>query len=282
MKFECSHCGHLGEAEEVRPSGGGVEVVCAECGEASGLEVGSGDSDETEASEAGDESDASDLSEAPDSRQSADLLSGEERTTEIAGFEVPAEPDVDPSSFGSADMTLSNDRAMENLRPQSGAGIRCPKCAKLLRADAQNCVQCGLDIDEARRYDDGEAPWEQPRPGMEEQHEQATLLWEAFEEDQTDEKLRRFVDFVDEERLYEMGIRKLRFYLVDHPDHDVALEGLRECAVGVQGQIHSARAQAEAKADELNSNIKVFKRRLIVGAIVVITISTVVLLAIVW
>lgn len=257
MKFECSACGHLGEAEEVRPSGGGIEVVCAACGEANVLEMDGADDDEDAEEAVEEEAGVEDL---PDSVRSG----------------------LQEKGYGPTNLKMPSDEALERLKPELGPGLRCPKCAKLLRADAENCVRCGLNQEEARRYADGEAPWETPLPGQEAAFEQADLLWSAFEEAPDDEKLANFVELVREEGLYELGIRRLRFHLVDRPEDQKALEALRELAVGIQSHITAARAKAEANADAMNRNIKQFKRRVIVGVLVVGTAIVAILVNIVW
>lgn len=255
MEFRCSTCGHIGPADEVRPTGEGVEVVCAECGEASPLDVGKA-AGEGEPSEPGQSAEppAEPDGPTPDPEMLAKSTSGQEerRSGRRRARDV----------LGTHDMTLDEEDALERLIPEQGSGLRCPKCAALLAADVENCTQCGLHIDDARGYDRGEAPWEQPPEGREEVYEQAYLLWESFEEESSSANLQRFVGFVKEEGLFEMAIRRLRFHLIDEPDNEEVLEALRDLGVGVQGQIAQAKARAQASAEELNADISRLKRRI--------------------
>lgn len=265
MKVECSECGHLGPAEEVRQGEGGIEVVCESCGAANALE-GDGEGAAESGSVDGDES------------------------PERAGATEDGEADVpdleyktpDPSSYGSRELTLDEEEALERLIPEQGAGIRCPKCAALLPGDIENCDRCGLNLDEARHYDDGEAPWQQPPDGLESEHERADLLWSTYRETGDPDDLAQFVDFVDEQRLYEMAIRRLRFHLVDEPDDEAVHQALGELATGVQSQIVAARAQAEADAEELNEEIKRFKRRVAAGIILGGVVLVAIIVSIIW
>ncbi len=269
MKVECSQCGHLGPAEEVRPTDDGVVVVCAACGEASPLD--GGDGEPAGGAEA----------------ESAEARSGGDAGPEEDGGAEPDIPDLeyqrpDPSTYGSRELTIDEEEALERLIPERGAGIRCPKCAALLPGDADNCQRCGLDLDEAYRYEEGEAPWQQPREGLEAEYERAELLWSAYCEGGAAGELAQFVDFVEEHRLYEMAIRRLRFHLVDHPDDESVQQALGELASGVQSQIAAARAQAEADAEELNQEIKRFKRRVAAGIIFGGVLVVVIIASIVW
>ena len=263
MKVECSQCGHLGPAADVRQGDDGVVVVCEECGAANPLDGGAGEGESGGTEDEGAEEAADGEQEAID----AAAIAGAEAAAALSGGSDEESP-PDPSEYGSRDLTLEKEQALDRLVPDRGPGLRCPKCAKLQRADAENCERCGLHLDEARQYDDGEAPWEQPPSGKDAEFERAQLLWSAYEESGDPDDLADFVGFVSEHMFYEMAIRRLRFYLVDHPEDAAAHEALGELASGVQSQIVAARAQAEADAEELNRDIKQFKRR--VAAIIVI------------
>lgn len=263
MKVECSECGHLGEAEEVRQGEDGIEVVCEACGATNALEAG--------------DHGASD----------AESFDGREEAEKGAEADEPDVPDLeyetpDPSSYGSRELTLDEEEALDRLIPEHGAGIRCPKCAALLSGEVENCERCGLNLDEARHYEDGEAPWQQPPEGLESEHERADLLWSTYRETGDPNDLAEFVDFVDEHRLYEMAIRRLRFYLVDEPDDEAVHQALGELASGVQSQIVAARAQAEADAEEFNEDIKRFKRRVAAGIILGGVALVAIIVSIIW
>lgn len=265
MKVECSECGHLGPAEEVRQGADGIEVVCGACGATNALEAQGGGASEAETAD-GDEG-------------AKDLETTDDDEAEVPDLEYDT---PDPSSYGSRELTLDEEEALDRLIPEQGAGIRCPKCAALLPGDIDNCDRCGLNLDEARQYDDGEAPWQQPPEGLESEHERAELLWSTYRETRDPGDLAEFVEFVDEHRVYEMAIRRLRSYLVDEPDDEAVHQALGELASGVQSQIVAARAQAEADAEELNEEIKRFKRRVAAGIILGGAVLLAIIVSIIW
>jgi ribosomal protein L40E len=265
VKVECSECGHLGPAEKVLQGEDGIEVVCESCGATNALET-----EEGQASDSG----SVDRDLGADERATSD---GGDADVPDLEYETP-----DPSSYGSRELTLDEEEALHRLVPEQGAGIRCPKCAALLPGDVENCERCGLNLDEARHYDEGEAPWQKPPEGLESEHEQAELLWSSYRETGDSDDLAEFVDFIDEHRLYEMAIRRLRFYLVDEPDDEAVHQALGELASGVQSQIVAARAQAEADAEELNEEIRRFKRRVAAGIILGGVILVAIIVSIIW
>lgn len=141
--------------------------------------------------------------------------------------------------------------ALQRLVPERGAGPRCQKCAALLDARGGTCARCGLNDEEAQRFAPGEAPWERPPAGKEDVTAQAMLLWGSVEENATDENLQKFHDFVIAEQLLELGIRRLKFFLVDHPGHVLATTHLQEVAQSFQAKAIVARAHAEVRADNI-------------------------------
>jgi len=287
VEFRCSECGHIGPAETVRQTPDGVELECAACAATRPLDV-DGEGGEG----AGKRSPEVDEPESPRGP-------GREHPTAASGgaFEPPAEVsdrgETGRATFDAAEggktpasesqtLRVSRDEAVERLVPETGPGLRCPKCAKLLLPGAENCVRCGLDIAEARTHDKGEAPWEQPPAGDDGEFARAERLWETFAEEGDAERLGEFVEFVEKEHLYEMAIRRIRFYLVDHPDDDAVLDALRELVGGVQSQLRSARAKAEVDAEELNEEIQSFQRKLILAVLGLWLISVLIFVYVFW
>lgn len=271
MEFRCSECGHIGPAEEVSRTEGGVELECAECGATSPLDVDRGSGED------GSRGEGADLEASPGSEGAAEAVgemgadvegtgASRGRPTFDAADPVAVERG-DSAGIGGQSLRVPKDEAVQRLIPETGAGARCPKCAKLLSSEADNCVRCGLDLEEARNYDEGEAPWEGPPPDDDGAFERAEQIWEKFTDEREVEKLDRFVEFADERGLYEMAIRRVRFYLVDRPEDEAARDALEELVSGVQTQIASARAKAEVDAEELNEEIEAFKRKLILSVL---------------
>lgn len=286
MEFRCSECGHIGPAETVRQTGDGVELECAECGATSPLDVEDEEDDAAEESASESEGDGAAEGAAPERPPESDAFEAAADVSDRgsggrATFDA-ADSGGTSSASESQTLRVPNEEAVDRLVPETGPGLRCPKCAKLLPADADNCVRCGLDLAEGRAYDDGEAPWEQPPAGDEGEFERAQLLWETFAEEGDAGKLEEFVEFVEEENLYETAIRKIRFYLVDHPDDDAVHEALRELVAGVQSQLQSARAKAEVDAEELNEEIQSFKRKLILTVLGLWLIAVTIFVYIFW
>ena len=178
-----------------------------------------------------------------------------------------ARPSQTPSESDEVRMWLRDD-ALKALIPEQGVGPRCRKCAHLLAAQAKNCSRCGLSREEADRFEPGMAPWERPPEGKEGEQEQAELLWASFAEDPDRQRLEKFVAFVRDEGLLDLGIRKLRFYLVEHPEDDQAVEHLRDLAESLQSRLIVAQAQARASADEFQQDVSRFKNRVVLIALV--------------
>jgi hypothetical protein len=246
VEIRCDNCSHVGPAAEVRPGAGGVVLVCENCEHENVLDVG----ETTKNAEASDASKA----EIP---QTAEL-------------DAPHKEPAGAGSFESNDqvrMWLRED-ALKALIPEPGVGPRCRKCAQLLSPHADNCTRCGLNRDEAERHAPGEAPWERAPQGKESEKEQAELLWESFAEDPSSQSLQKFVDFVRDEGLLDLGIRKLRFYLVDHPDDDEAVGHLRDLAESLQSKLIVAQVQARASADSFQEDVSRFRNRMLIGTLV--------------
>ena len=172
---------------------------------------------------------------------------------------------------GEVDASWLKAGALERLVPETGDGPRCRKCAQLLRG-ADNCSRCGLDAREAERYPPGEEPWERAPESVDDgSYEQATLLWKTVEENPTDDNLTKFVNFSRDEDLLEYSIRRLRFFLVDHPHHARASEHLVELAESFQAQMIVARAKAEVRADNIEHATGRIRRALLWMTFVIFT-----------
>ena len=212
MDIRCSKCQHVGPPAEIRPRDDGVELVCQNCGHVNTIETGG-------------------LPVVGDAGGSVAAAAVERM--------VPAE----------SARELAELSRLEKLVPVPGDGPRCRKCAHLLEPDAEACSRCGLNVAEGEKYGPGEAPWERPPEGKEDVFEQATLLWKSVLENPTDDNLLKFTAFAREERLLEYGVRQVRFFLVDHPDDEVALEELREMGESFQAQAIVAQAHAAVRAE---------------------------------
>jgi hypothetical protein len=160
------------------------------------------------------------------------------------------------------------DDALKALVPEAGAGLRCRKCARLVDASAEHCSRCGLSLREAEAHGPGEAPWEQAPVSKESEFEQAKLLWESFADNPSEQAFEKFVEFVRTEELLDLGIRRLRFHLVDHPDDESAVAHLRDLAESLQSRLIVAQVQAQASADEFQDDVSRFKNRLVLTALV--------------
>lgn len=229
MEIRCDNCGHVGPAASVVPGEHGVALICENCSHENLLDVPGAVPKPTE-------------SPKPKPRQ--------------------RKPDPDTSAEG-----WLTKGVLERLIPAPGDGLRCRKCAYLLEGE-KNCPRCGLNVDEGHRFPEGEAPWERPPEGLEAPFEQATLLWKSVEENPTDDNLSKFVAFSREEGLLEYGIRKLRFFLVDHPNHERATSHLEELAESFQAKMIVARARAEVGADNIVEATHRAKRYILIGVFI--------------
>jgi hypothetical protein len=226
-------CQHVGPAANVIQSADGLLFVCANCGHENAVEL-------TPAAPA-------------------------------AGSAADASTDTKPAPKP-AKRPAWLDETRDRLIPEQGEGERCPKCLHLFDFGNSVCPRCGLDLDRAAQLPPGQAPWERPPPGLEEKWEQAQLLWSSAMEAPSDEKLDKFVAFVREEELTELGVRKLREYLVEHPDDDKAVAWLEEIAATFQARIMVARAQAEVSAEKFSESTEKFKRILLIVTAVYLTL----------
>lgn len=249
MEIRCTQCSHVGPAGEVRPTPGGVALVCENCGHPNPLDLddrptspGAGQAPHDETEEAGAEAAAKAAAPRP----------------------TPAQPAQRPGHIGEPWLRAD---ALDKLMPQPGAGPRCPKCVRLVEPGADHCSHCGLGLDEAASYAAGQAPWEAPPAGKEAAAEQAELLWQSYQEAPSHERLDNFVDLVRGEDLLDLGIRKLRWHLVDHPDDAHARAQLRDLGESLQSRLIVAQVQAQADAEEFRGEVDRAKRSIIYAAL---------------
>lgn len=221
----------------MRPTADGVVLICENCGHENALAV----------SRSNDDGPATEVAEVTGERSD------------------DSRPLVTSTARGEQDeeSVWLEKGALERLVPEPGDGPRCRKCALLLTPGQEYCARCGLSVAEGERYPEGEAPWERPTTGREAEHEQATLLWKSVQEDPTDENLTKFADFARDEELLEYGVRQLRQFLIQHPDHDLALGFLRELAASFQARVIVAQAQAQVRADDFVQKTDRFKQALL-------------------
>jgi RNase P subunit RPR2 len=281
LDIRCKNCQHIGPAAEVRPTTSGVELICANCGHANPLDVGATQGEEsTRPASASTASPA----EARPKRVEPSLAAAPAEAASVGGFRKSGEIDIDRArAFANAEKARNrqseasyieeiSEKMMERLIPEQGEGARCRKCAHLLDPSDTNCRRCGLDIAESHRYAEGDAPWERPPKGQEAAFEQAMLLWASVSEQWSEERLDNFAAFVREEKLYELGIRLLRFRLAEHPEDRRAVAHLQELVSMMQSRVVVARAQAEASAQQFGEGVAK-TRAAIVGATVIFWIG---------
>jgi hypothetical protein len=258
MEIRCEQCGHLGPAKEVRPLDGGVGLVCGQCDHVNALAMGAG-----AVKPSPPETVAEPVREnpVPDIDITAKLAA---RLIAQAGAR-PAR--VRPE--GHKDMVdWVKEHALLRLIPPQGDGLRCRKCANIYSADQTHCTRCGLSINEANRHPPGQAPWEKAPKGREAMVERANLLWASATEDWSKEGVDKFVAFVSESELIDLGIRRLQFRLVDYPEDPIALDALAVLARGLETRIIIARSQAQASAEQYQDEITGLRKKLLyVGAV---------------
>ena len=231
MEIRCEQCEFLGAAAEVRPTDGGVGLVCAGCGYVN--------------------------------------LIAADGAQDTQGRDGVAKP-MGEVGAGDAQEEQKQQRmgaVVDRLLPKPGEGRRCPKCLNLVGEEANHCSACGLDLGRAFEFDVGEAPWEQPPSGKEEQAAQARRIWDealaggerGFEE---------FAEFCVEEDLIDLGIRWLQGHLVDARDDQAARDALGRLAKSLEASIFMARSRAEAQGEQFQETIKRARSRLLLGALI--------------
>lgn len=214
MEIRCESCSHVGVAR-VDLSQGGVRLICANCGHANVLDLGTP------------------LQVVPATTTTAP------RPTKR---QVAAQ--LEQESF--------EDEAFRRLIPEVGNGPRCRKCIHLLEPGVDHCVRCGLNIEESHRYASGEAPWERAPAGREDAWEEADLMWRRVVEDWNEERFSEFAETIRRLDAHDFAARRLRLWLVEHPDDPLALGFLREIAEGLRSRVMIAKAQAQASAAQFS------------------------------
>lgn len=241
MEIRCSRCGHIGPAAQILPGAAGLALVCANCGHQNLLDLGQGG--------------AATPTPAPQDVAPAPQTS----TPPAQAPSAPAKPK--PSA-------IETSALLEKLIPPPGDGLRCPKCANLVRADEDHCSRCGLDQQEASRFSPGQAPWDLPPRAKERSWEQAQLLWQSAVADWSAERVEKFIALIKDEGLHELGVRKLRFFLVDHPQDPLALSALHEVASMMQARVLVARNQADLDKKAFEHDVSKLRSLLMVGSLI--------------
>lgn len=251
MEIRCSSCGHIGPAAQIMPGPQGVELICANCGHANLLVVGGAASPQ-----------------APPPSPSAPAASPQDEVAQILAPAPAPKPSPRPAPKPADAESLITPAFVERLVPTPGDGLRCPKCAHLVRADEEHCSRCGLNQDDAARFPQGQAPWEVAPRGKEDAWERATLMWRSAVESWDQERVDKFVELVKAEGLHELGVRKLRFFLVETPDDPLALAALQDVAAVMQARLLVARNQANLDKQAFEQDVTRLRGLLMIGSLV--------------
>ena len=252
MEIRCDTCDHVGAPSGVLPGAdGGVVMVCASCGAQNAVRL----------------TDELARDEAPAPKRHVEPTSLPPKANSSDGAEE-TKPDLAQTAF-------------ERLIPERGEGFRCPKCIRIITPDFEHCPYCGLQLSEGVRHARGSdspwsAPWERAPEGKDSEVEQANLLWAVTEDDPSELNFDYFVDFTDEHELWELQIRRLRWFLVDHPDHESALSHLRSVANAFQSRVIIAESTSKARARHFEDNAVRFRLYLMIGAAVFWTILVII------
>lgn len=260
MEIRCTDCGHLAAAAEVRPTDDGVGLVCDECGHVNVIRA---DSAEPGADEAAPEIEEVGVSQG-DTGKDTGLVEalGELGTRRLFGGERKTAP---KPVLEVGDEFVDN--SIERLIPVPSAEARCRKCFEPMEESDDHCKRCGLSVERAAKYEPGQAPWEKPPPGKEEQQQRAGQMWEQFVGDE-DKEIDEFVDYVTQQGLVDFGIRTVQKHLIEEPDDRRALDALEQLASSLEVAIEIAKTRAEAESDEFQEDVKEFRTRLLLGALV--------------
>jgi ferric-dicitrate binding protein FerR (iron transport regulator) len=69
------------------------------------------------------------------------------------------------------------------------------------------------------------------------------------------------------------AIRRVRYYLVAHPDHQPALDALESLTESVRSRLAAARAKAESESESFQSDVSRFRRYVVGGLAVFWTLA---------
>jgi hypothetical protein len=185
----------------------------------------------------------------------APTAANEEESEKASGVDGELEAEPDGAS-------------LERIIPEPGDGERCRKCFYLFGDDESgHCPRCGLSIAEGERFEEGQAPWELPAPGEEDAFATALEIWERAESGDAAE-FERFLDYVLNEELLDLGVRKLQGYLVSNPDDELARAGIARLARRLEMAMSVAQTRAQSQADTFNDEVKRYRKNLLVAALV--------------
>ena len=126
-------------------------------------------------------------------------------------------------------------------------------------------------METAVRYEGSDrekGPWDQPKDEQSSNYEQALLLWDVTREDPNEENFEKFVAFTNETGLTEVQVRRLRWFLVDHPDDEIATHYLREVAQSFQQSLVVAQASSRARAQNFEAGAQRFKQKIMIATAV--------------
>lgn len=271
MEIRCSQCDHLGEAAEVRPVDEGVGLVCGQCGHVN-VAATSESNDDADREPSGqhpgaaavaasiDDTAESGRSAVADSlkQMGADALFG--KTSEVSSPEL---------NIGDEFVETS----IQRLIPKPGDGPRCRKCLALFdESTPEHCSQCGLSVVQADQYAPGQAPWEVAPEGKQDEQQQARRLWEAVYDDEQPQTLDEFVEYTVDEGLIDFGIRTVQKRLIEAPDDREAIEALTVLAEKLEVAVELAKTQAESRSEQFQEDVKQFRSKLLIGALVFWTV----------
>jgi transcription elongation factor Elf1 len=245
VEFRCSNCGHLGSPGEVRSTDEGTVVVCAECGHGEPLEA----------------SEATDPAEPSVAR---DEIEEALRTVRAGG---------DGASTDSASGPIDWEATQEHLVPDTEPGPRCPKCIAQVDSDCDHCPHCGLGLTDRDLLDpDGSDAivTDTLQPFV---REEADERWETVLTEETAEAFEAYVEWMTDHGGDDEAIRRVRYYLVAHPDHQPALDALASLSDSVRSRLVAARAKAESESEAFQSDVSRFRRYVIGGLAVFWTLA---------
>lgn len=275
MEIRCTDCGHLGAPADVQTTDDGPGLVCEQCGFVNVITTTSDDDagdptdDNSPQDMLGDADGTDGAIFSSESSTSSTLMAslGEMGTRRIFGKrETPTSPVLNVG-----DQFLED--SVQRLIPQPGEGRRCRKCFHLLDDHAMDnhpghCQRCGLSIEEAAKYPDGQAPWEKPPPGKEEEQQHAGQLWERALDDDESKTIEDFVDYATQQGLVDFGMRTVQRHLVDHPDDQRARQALSKLASSLEVAVEVAKTRAESESEAFQEDVKEFRTRLLLWALV--------------